>query len=168
MLQLFTGKRSGVFLFFWITLLLIGSALCYRFVSIKLDITDQIENLYFIASWLSFPAFLLLDVLFVCLYYTWIQNVADSLWNCRIGKVFELAKPCFLCDMGHDFRIRVIFLDHNRNCILNPWLYCTTYRYFSRGFGVEWHRRLGFLTNWRRMKHYIMYKLHAMIVSVSY
>jgi len=34
-----------------------------------------------------------------------IQNVADPQRNGRIGKVFELAEPCFRRGMERDFRI---------------------------------------------------------------
>ena len=52
----------------------------------------------------------------------WIQNVADLRRNSHIGKVFELAEPHFRHDMEHNIRIRPIFPDRNRNCILNHWL----------------------------------------------
>jgi len=56
----------------------------------------------------------------------WIQNVADSRRNGRIGKVFELVELRFHCNIEYNFRIRTIFLyrdrnrNRNQNCILNP------------------------------------------------
>jgi len=36
---------------------------------------------------------------------TVIQNTADPRRNSRIGKVFELAEPCYRRDMERDFRM---------------------------------------------------------------
>ena len=48
------------------------------------------------------------------------SNVADPRRNGHIGKVFELAEPCFNCNMERDFRITAIFPCRDWNRISNP------------------------------------------------